>query len=100
MGRGVNAQLTFSTGAAGLVEKPKRSFTDVLEGFCNKEFKKREKRICLSTPNADLERYLSKCTRAYLRSGSGILGGLRVYSEKGSQTIFDRLLQRCGRGLL
>lgn len=42
-GEGVNAQLTFSNGAAGLVEKPKRSFTDVLEGFCNKEFKKERK---------------------------------------------------------
>lgn len=38
---GVNTELTFSTGAAGLVRKPKRSFTDVLEGFCNKRLKKK-----------------------------------------------------------
>lgn len=31
--------LTFSTGAAGLAEKPRRSFTDTLEGFCTKEEK-------------------------------------------------------------
>lgn len=43
---GVNTELTLSTGAAGLVEKPKRSFTEVLEGFCTKGLKKKKK-ICV-----------------------------------------------------
>lgn len=51
---GVNAELTLSAGADGLVEKPKRSFTDVLGGFCAKEFKQ----MCLSTPHAGLDRYM------------------------------------------
>lgn len=56
---GVNTELTLSTGAAGLVEKPKRSFTEVLEGFCTKGLKKIEN-LCLSTPHAGLDRYVWK----------------------------------------
>lgn len=96
---GVNTELTLSTGATGLVEKPKRSFTDVLEGFCNKGLKKK-KRKSLFIYNimqvwtgmcGKSERVHTK-THTYLRSDTGILGGLRDDREKGSQAIFDRLL--------
>lgn len=65
--------------------------------------KKKKERICLSTPRAGLDRricvekvsmgaHTDTHTYTYLRGDTGVLGGLRVYGEKGSQAIFDRLL--------
>lgn len=95
----VNAELTLSTRAAGLVEKPKRSFTDALEGFCTKGLKKRRKSVFIHTSCRSRQICAEKVsvqahrdTHTYFRGDTGILGGLRVYSEKGSQAIFDRLL--------
>ena len=43
---------------------------------------------------------LSLDTITYLRGYAGVLGGLRVWRDQGSEAVFNRLLQRCGRGLL
>lgn len=52
---------TFSTGADGLVEKPKRSFTDILEGFCCKK-----EILCLSTPHTQI--WTEACEKAHTQT--------------------------------